>query len=254
MWRSTIKPHQLAASSSAAPTVPGSRLASGGMALNRWVKPVRPARARRAPSRSRAAVWPAATITPACRQAADVIGVHVFRRQGHRVRPAPSEVSIASPRARPAGSWRGRGCPCAPGLRNGPSIWMPSTPGHARCDRPPRGGDRLGDPGRVVADQGRQEAGGAEAPMRRADGGDALERRRVVEQHAAAAIDLDIDEARRQQPREIPAGSRLSTALAGITARMRPPSITTAWRLNSFSPSKSRSGMSTSGISLLRRY
>jgi hypothetical protein len=40
---STIRPHQLASSSSAAPTAPGSRLVSGDIALNKWVKPARPA-------------------------------------------------------------------------------------------------------------------------------------------------------------------------------------------------------------------
>ena len=39
-----------------------------------------------------------------------------------------------------------------------------------------------------------------------ADGGDTLGGRHIVELHPAAAIDLDIDEARRQQPLEMPAG------------------------------------------------
>ena len=47
-----------------------------------------------------------------------------------------------------------------------------------------------------VADQGRQQPGGAEAPMRRDDRGDPRGGRRVVEQHIAAAIDLGIDKAR----------------------------------------------------------
>ena len=40
---STITPHQLSRSSSAAPTAPGSRPCSGDIALYRWVKPHRPA-------------------------------------------------------------------------------------------------------------------------------------------------------------------------------------------------------------------
>ncbi len=51
------------------------------------------------------------------------------------------------------------------------------------------------DRGQVVADQGGQEAGGAVSPMRRADAGDGLHRRGVVEQHPAAAVHLDVDEA-----------------------------------------------------------
>src|SRR5574337_706198 len=42
-WPSTMMPHQLARSSSAAPTTPGSRLPNGVIALNRWVKPRTPA-------------------------------------------------------------------------------------------------------------------------------------------------------------------------------------------------------------------
>ena len=51
----------------------------------------------------------------------------------------------------------------------------------------------------VVADQGRQQAGGAVAPVGLADGADALDARLVVEQNAAAAVHLNVDEAWRQQ-------------------------------------------------------
>ncbi len=59
-------------------------------------------------------------------------------------------------------------------------------------------GDRLGGDLRRIRDQGRQQRRGAEAGMRIADRAHALRGRRIVEQHAAAAIDLRIDEARRQ--------------------------------------------------------
>ena len=49
-----------------------------------------------------------------------------------------------------------------------------------------------------IADQGRQETGGAVAPVGRADAADRLHRRCLVEQHAATAVDLHVDEARQQ--------------------------------------------------------
>ncbi|MNE66264.1 hypothetical protein D3C80_1618030 [compost metagenome] len=55
------------------------------------------------------------------------------------------------------------------------------------------GVDGAVDHRQVVADQSRQEAGGAEAPMRGADAGDGLDRGRIVEQDAAAAVDLGVD-------------------------------------------------------------
>jgi hypothetical protein len=56
----------------------------------------------------------------------------------------------------------------------------------------------------IVADQGRQQSGRAEAAMRRGDATHAVHIRRVVEQHPAAAIDLAVDESGRQHaPAEI---------------------------------------------------
>ena len=52
--------------------------------------------------------------------------------------------------------------------------------------------------GIVVADQGRQKARGPVLPVRGADGADRLRRGRAVKQHAAAAVDLQIDKSRRQ--------------------------------------------------------
>ena len=67
--------------------------------------------------------------------------------------------------------------------------------GHGERDRVAGSGDRALHDGGIVADQGRQEAGGAEPAMRAADRGDGLDAGVVVEQHAAAAIDLGVDEA-----------------------------------------------------------
>ena len=53
--------------------------------------------------------------------------------------------------------------------------------------------------GQIVADQRGQETGGAEAAMRAADGFDAGDAGIVVEQHAAAAVHLGIDESGDQQ-------------------------------------------------------
>ncbi len=58
--------------------------------------------------------------------------------------------------------------------------------------------DRGVDDGRMIADQGRQHAGRAEAPVRLRDGAEAVDRRAVVEQDVAAAIDLRVDEARHE--------------------------------------------------------
>ena len=61
-----------------------------------------------------------------------------------------------------------------------------------------RGRERFGEDARRVGHDRGQEAGHAGAPMRRRDCGDSLDRRLSVEQHAAAAVDLPVDEARRE--------------------------------------------------------
>ena len=60
-------------------------------------------------------------------------------------------------------------------------------------------GDRIAHHLAIVADQGRQQTGGTEAPMRLRDAPQRIDGRRVVEQHAAAAVDLDVDEAGQQR-------------------------------------------------------
>ena len=65
---------------------------------------------------------------------------------------------------------------------------------YARRDRRVGRVERLRDRFVGIADQRRQERGGAERAMRIADRGNALDTQRVVEEDAAAAIDLCIDE------------------------------------------------------------
>ena len=66
--------------------------------------------------------------------------------------------------------------------------------GNPRTDGGVAGIERSGDLLRRVADQSRQEGGRAEARVRRTDRGDRLDADLVVEQNAAAAIDLGVDE------------------------------------------------------------
>ena len=53
---------------------------------------------------------------------------------------------------------------------------------------------------RRIGHDRRQEAGDAGAPMRGGDRGDSLDGRLGVEQNAAAAVDLPIDETGRENP------------------------------------------------------
>ena len=59
--------------------------------------------------------------------------------------------------------------------------------------------DARADDAQVIADQSWEEAGCPERPMRGADYPDGLNRRRVIEQHTAAAIHLRIDKSRDQE-------------------------------------------------------
>ena len=70
---------------------------------------------------------------------------------------------------------------------------------HPPVDRMAHGSDRARDGRAIGGDQGRQEAGGAVTPVRRADPRDGRGLGGIVEQRAAAAVDLEVDEARRQQ-------------------------------------------------------
>ena len=69
--------------------------------------------------------------------------------------------------------------------------------GHAFA-RLASGGQRRGKHARRVGHDRRQKGGHASAPMRGGDRSNSLDGRIGVEQHAAAAVDLPIDEARAQ--------------------------------------------------------
>jgi len=75
---------------------------------------------------------------------------------------------------------------------------------------------RRGDLVRRVADQRREECGGPEAGMCRTDRGDRVDIDLVVEQNAAAAIDLGVDEARQQ-----PAPLKIDHLVGGAAPRAR---------------------------------
>ena len=67
--------------------------------------------------------------------------------------------------------------------------------GHRRLARGKAGGDGPFRDLAIVGDQRRQERGRTDAGMGGADGADAFEIWLLVEQHAATAIDLQVDEA-----------------------------------------------------------
>jgi hypothetical protein len=67
---------------------------------------------------------------------------------------------------------------------------------HALGNRRVGGVDRARHDVEVVADQRGQEAGRAVPAVRLADAADRLDARRVVEQHAAATVDLGVDKPR----------------------------------------------------------
>ena len=56
--------------------------------------------------------------------------------------------------------------------------------------------DCAGDYGKIIANQGRQKAGGAKASMRRRHGANSRHTWVIIEQHAAATVDLNVDETR----------------------------------------------------------
>src|SRR5882757_6296537 len=76
----------------------------------------------------------------------------------------------------------------------------------------------------IVADQRRQESGGAETAMRFADRADRLRARFIVEQSAAAPIDLHVDESRQQYlPAEIHGDGLTATGIGGRNDGLDPP-------------------------------
>jgi hypothetical protein len=71
--------------------------------------------------------------------------------------------------------------------------------GHTLRDGGTRRENRLFDDVQIVADQRGEKSRRAEAPVSDSDGGDGFDARIVVEQHAAAAVHLAVDESRREQ-------------------------------------------------------
>jgi hypothetical protein len=94
------------------------------------------------------------------------------------------------------------------------------NPRGAGVERGLHGADGPPDRVEIVADQGRQEARGAEAAVRRADGADRFAARVIVEQHAAAAVHLYVDESGQQQlSLQIDAGRVAAAQILGIHQR-----------------------------------
>ncbi len=131
-------------------------------------------------------------------QCADALGRHLLggqRQQGHAVAQRSSHRDLCgighAELARIVRALAGRGDVRAFQVDT-------EYAGHPGIDRFGGGRDCAFHHCRVVADQGRQQASGAEAPMRARDLGDGLHIGRVVEQVAAAAVDLGVDETRQQ--------------------------------------------------------
>ena len=105
-----------------------------------------------------------------------------------------------------------------------------------------RGRERRGQHARRVGHDRRQEGGHAGAAMRGGDRGDPLDGRIGVEQHAAAAIDLPVDEAGAENSAaeiDLLAAAR-AVFEAGRAPGSKPPSTTSAQSSCSRSPSKRR--------------
>ena len=129
---STMMPQQAAGSVIAARAIPGARPASGGIALNRWVKPLIPARRAAWLSSRLAAEWPPETCMPAAARRAIVAGGTCSGASVSSTRPPPDRSGSPQSQAMSAssgGRMKCRRCtPARSGLRNGPSRCTPSTP------------------------------------------------------------------------------------------------------------------------------
>ena len=195
--------------------MPGSRLASGLIALKRCVTIAAPASAAAARHGARAFEWPRLTTHAGCRErggsapSLTVSGAIVISRTGI----LPAALATAS-RNRPlpsAGSGSARARPCAP--RKG-AVLPGGGPG-SRERVPLRPRPRRRARARLISGVSVISVGSsAVVPKRRVRAADrarcASTVGRVVEQHAAAAIDLKVDEAghqdarRRVRPRSLP--------------------------------------------------
>ena len=188
--------------------IPGARALSGGMALNRWVTPVAPSATACMTTAADASLCPIEIRTPRGSQRPDKARRNAFRRQRDQ---------------RPAGAGEFAQFLQVAGARLRDPI-RPVDPRTPRTDERPfqmqaedaiptadRASRRDGRPHLLagVGDQGRQARRGAKAAVRPGDGAHALGRRLIVEENAASAVDLQIDEARGQEG-------------AGRQARLRP--------------------------------
>ncbi len=87
------------------------------------------------------------------------------------------------------------------------------TGGDCRVD----GSDRRSDYAEIIAYQRRQETCRTEAYVCRGNRPYAVNRGRVIEQHAAASVDLHVDESRKQPPaRQVHHGRPTSAFIIGI--------------------------------------
>ena len=113
------------------------------------------------------------------------------------IAPLRGRVSVFKSSAVGARKTRGSCTPGFSGDRNGPSRWMPSTLG-SRSTSIATAAIAVARFVRRIADEGGQKARRSKLAVRGRDRRDARLRRRVIEQHVAAAIDLQIDEAGRE--------------------------------------------------------
>ena len=201
------------------------------MALNRCVNPTAPARSAAVAWSSVASLWPRNTRTPAAASAAMCAGATI---SGATV--SSSGAGKGAHKFGDVGVGRRREIirivDAAARRGDERTLHMQAADaGHALCQRVAHGLHRRAPQRRRPADQRGQQRGGAEARVR---GGDAAQRvggRCVVEQHAAAAVHLQIDESRRQDDIVRQRRRRRHRAARGsATAAMRSPSSVTTRR------------------------
>ena len=144
-------------------------------------------------------MWPADTTTPAATSRSMIAGVVISGASVTSVRAPRSEVSSPSALGVELAQLRRVVHALARDAEKGTLDVDAEHARHAGVDGAAHRGDGPRHHVEVVADQGRQEAGGAKAAVRRTDGADRLNGRVIVEQHAAAAVDLHVDETGQQQ-------------------------------------------------------
>ena len=131
------------------------------------------------------------------RQRGDEAGRRLFRRQrdqGDAAAKARESLEIADVRT----ADRRRIVHAGPGRRQERALQMDAEDGGIERHRLTHGRDRRRHLARLVGDEGRQQRRRAETPVSGRDRTDACGRRLVVEEHVAAAVDLHVDEARRE--------------------------------------------------------